>query len=465
MFYRVIIAFMFWPFVSTNIGAQEARSGGIFIVGDVHIEGNKKTKAGIILRELGFKKGDSLPQAGIGHILQNAKQQLVNTSLFLSVSVDSSSLGSDSILVKIIVKERWYIFPAPVFSLADRNFSVWWRQQKRDLGRVSYGFSVDWNNVTGHNDHFIVALQTGYSKSWAVLYNRPNIGRGRQHEIGFRYSYTRDREVNYASMLNRKSFVSNNNFLRKLQEFRAYYSFRKNIYTRHYLSAGYTAEQVGDTIASLNPEYFGSGKTTIGYSELTYRFSYNNTNNVQYPLTGRVFSLEILRNGLLPRDGINLTQLKVDAGLFLKLFRKTYFNSVVGGKIFLPKQQPFVRFRGLGYNDKELVRGLDEYVLDGNAYAILKANLKRELLSFNTTIKLLPRSFRKVPIQIFVKSLFDVGYVNNHNPGNNTLVNRWLFTYGAGIDVVSYYDMNMTFEYNFNQWMEQGLFFRIKFGL
>jgi hypothetical protein len=86
---------------------------------------------------------------------------------------------------------------------------------------------------------------------------------------------------------------------------------------------------------------------------------------------------------------------------------------------------------------------------------------------FATTVnaKFLPEAFRKIPLQVYLKGLFDGGRVVSHRQGNNMLVNRWLFTEGVGLDVVSFYDINVNFEYSFNQWMESGLFFRLKFGL
>ena len=46
--------------------------------------------------------------------------------------------------VMVDVKERWYIFPLPIFELADRNFNEWWKT--RDFSRTNYGLSVVQNN-------------------------------------------------------------------------------------------------------------------------------------------------------------------------------------------------------------------------------------------------------------------------------------------------------------------------------
>lgn len=454
-----------------NVNAQMAPSiredGAVaqILINEIFITGNKKTKPQIILRELGFAKGTSVLPESIGGLLVKAKQQLINTSLFLSVAITKEYITDTSVSISIVVKERWYIFPAPVFSLADRNLNLWWNQQRRSLKRVNYGMALVYKNLTGHNDNLDIGFQTGYNPSWGIFYNLPNLGKRQQHEIGLLFLNGKAREVNYSSMFDRKSFFQLDTFIRRHIEFKLSYTYRKNIYTRHFFSIGLVHERVADTVAKLNPDYLGNGFNKITYPSFVYRFLYNNTNNFLYPLKGKSFSAELLHNGFGKRNGVNTTQLKIDAGLFVPLGKHIYFNTSLIGKVFLPRQQPFILFRGLGYDDKEVFRGLDAYVLDGNAYGIVKTNLVKRLFAATVNAKFLPAAFRKIPFQVYLKALFDGGYVASHSAGNNMLVNRWLFTNGFGLDVVSFYDINITFEYIFNQWMENGLFFRLKFGL
>jgi hypothetical protein len=385
--------------------------------------------------------------------------------LFLSVNIVKEYVTDTSVIISIALKERWYIFPAPIFSLADKNFNLWWNQQQKSLKRVNYGLALVYKNLTGHNDNLDIGFQTGYNPSWGIFYNLPNLGRKQQHEIGLIFINGKAREVNYTSMFDRKSFFKQDDFIRRHTEGKIYYSFRKNIYTRHLFSVAVTNESIADTVTKINPEYLGNGRKGITYPTFIYRFLFNNTNNLLYPLKGKSFSAELLRNGIGKKDGINTTQLKIASSLFVPLGRHTYFNTSIAGKVFLPRQQPFILFRGLGYDDREVFRGLDAYVLDGNAYGIIKTNLIKRLFAATVNAKFLPAAFRKIPFQFYLKGLFDGGYVASHNTGNNMLVNRWLFTKGFALDVVSFYDINITFEYSFNQWMESGLFFRVKFGL
>ena len=435
------------------------------IVDNIQVSGNNKTKEAVILREVRICKGMQINITALETLLLDAKKQLINTSLFLNVALHFKKITDSTITIFITVKERWYIFPAPVFSFADHNFNVWWSQQMRSLHRLNYGLALDYRNVTGHNDNLDIGFQTGYTHSFGIFYNRPNIGRRQQHEVGVQFIKGKNREVNYASMFNKKSFFKLNGFIRHHTEGNLYYSYRKNIYTKHYFSIGFMKEVVADTVAKLHPNYLGKGNKELTYPEFIYRYTSTNTNNLQYPLTGKSFLAELLLNGFGGGNGISITQLKTELGLYYKLYSNTYFNANISGKFFLPVRQPFVRFRGLGYNDKEFFRGLDNYVLDGNAYGVIKTNFKKELLLKKSSQKAAQKGLRKIPLQLFAKVIMDAGYVSNQHPGNNTLVNRWLFTKGAGVDMVSFYDINVSIEYIFNQWKESGLFFRIRLRL
>ena len=60
------------------------------------------------------------------------------------------------------------------------------------------------------------------------------------------------------------------------------------------------------------------------------------------------------------------------------------------------------------------------------------------------------------------KTYLDAGYVRNNNATiDNTLSNKFLYTGGVGIDVVTSYDFVFRVEYSFNQLGEKGLFLHI----
>ena len=110
----------------TNTVKQISRAGNPnagFILGEIIITGNKRTKNYIIERELPFKSGDSINLPELVKKFEVARQQLVNTRLFIDAVVALKSVRGYFVDVVIEVKERWYIFPIPYVKPIDRNLT------------------------------------------------------------------------------------------------------------------------------------------------------------------------------------------------------------------------------------------------------------------------------------------------------------------------------------------------------
>lgn len=80
---------------------------------------------------------------------ETARRQLMNTTLFNSVIVAAKNIEGNKIDVSVEVKERWYLFPVPVFKPIDRNLNQWLVEQNASLDRVNYGIKLYYNNVSG----------------------------------------------------------------------------------------------------------------------------------------------------------------------------------------------------------------------------------------------------------------------------------------------------------------------------
>ena len=63
----------------------------------------------------------------------------MNTSLFNHVKVAAKDFDGNRVNILVAVKERWYLFPVPVFRPVDRNLNQWLVEQKGSLDRVNYG--------------------------------------------------------------------------------------------------------------------------------------------------------------------------------------------------------------------------------------------------------------------------------------------------------------------------------------
>jgi hypothetical protein len=92
---------------------------GYIIIKEITITGNRTTKEHIILRETGYKTGDTIPAAILQKQLLWVKNRIFNTTLFLWVDI---TLSGEDLLYKnlsIGVRERFFITPVPSGGLID----------------------------------------------------------------------------------------------------------------------------------------------------------------------------------------------------------------------------------------------------------------------------------------------------------------------------------------------------------
>lgn len=448
---------------SESFDAAEKKDSGYIVIRQVIIKGNKKTKESIIRRELGIQPGDTLRRKGVNRLLEERRQYLVNTSLFLSVVITLDPVDSVYQNLNVVVIERWYIFAFPIFSLADRNFNQWWVEQRHRADRVNYGVNFYQTNFRGRRNELVLGLQSGYTRRFVLEYSIPYIDHKLHHGVAINIGYGQNREINYASNLNKQVFYRQEAFVRKFFYAQLKYTYRKAIKTTHSLSVGYHFQNIGDTVARLNPNFFGGGVTSQRYLEFYYKYDYIDVDNRGYPTEGMIVHALFNRKGF--GGAVNGTIFGLEAEKYWPLGYKAYLALGMRSRFNLNPDQPYSLQRALGYGE-DYLRGLEYYVVDGTRFGLFKVILKRELASFKIHLPLIPDQFNSIPLRIFLKTYGDMGYSYNQNPGNNTVLsNRWLYSGGFGIDIASFYDLRFRFEYSFNQIGGKGLFLHLKSDL
>jgi outer membrane protein assembly factor BamA len=67
--------------------------------------------------------------------------------------------------------------------------------------------------------------------------------------------------------------------------------------------------------------------------------------------------------------------------------------------------------------------------------------------------------FKNLQYAFYANVFADAGYVVNKFTENNPLNNKMLFSWGLGIDFVTYYDMVIRFEYAWTSTWQNGFYF------
>lgn len=458
-------------FVSLRAGAQEnaastdtlpapALSSPV-VVTDIRLSGNKRTKDFIVLRELPFKKGASIEQADLERLLVLARQQVMNTLLFVDVQVYVASQGTSGIEINVDMKERWYFFPVPYFRLADRNFNQWWVEQNHSLDRVNYGLKFTQYNTTGRNDELDVWLITGYTKQVTLRYNLPFFEKTLKHGFNIGALYATQKEVNYATGDNKQLFFKNDDITRKALRFELTYSYRPDVRNRHYFRVSYNDESVDDTVLTINPSYYPGGRTGLKFVDFNYQYRYYNVDYIPYPTRG--FKMEASLYNRAPFTDINFWQASARAVYTIPIRPAVTFFHLEGmlvGK--LKAENWFYNQRMFGYGFLQL-RGLEYNVVDGQAGAAFKTTFHQQVFSFVIKNLFKSKTHDRIPIRFFLKAYGDMGYAyNRYSLTSNTLNNTFLRTWGIGLDIVSIYDFVFRIEYSFNQLGREGLYLQTR---
>ena len=437
------------------------------VIHQINITGNKRTKTFIILREVQFKAGDSIPLNKLNDELQKARQQVYNTTLFNEVNIDIAPLSANNIDVNISLKERWYIFPILKFQLVDRNINEWIQKYNADLDRVVYGVKFTHYNLTGRRDLLRLTLLNGFTRNYSFTYTRPVSNKALTNGFSFGAGYVQNREFIYKVDSTNKPLLFNNGaFSRKATYINFGYNIRKNIIDAHFFNISFNHVELTDSVAKLpyNPNYFKDGASSKNYIDFSYTYQYTNANNVTYPLKGVLSYAKFLKRGFGFTGGINMFSIEGMYSKFWDLKRNWYASVQTLGKIALPFDQPYINQRSLGYNDINL-RGLELYVVDGVAYGLTRSTIKRKLFTINVPSIIKSKKYPTIPFSVFAKTYADFGYVYNKKEYSTYLNNRMLYSGGLGIDILTLYDINLRIEYSFNQLHKNGLFLQAQSGL
>ena len=432
-----------------------------FIINNIFITGNNRTKENIILRELPFAKGDSVAKENLQQKIILAKEQIINTSLFLSVIVDAEYISSNEVNINIKLIERWYLLPVPYFHLVDRNFNQWWTEEHHNFNRVNYGLKLIQNNVSGQNDNAYLWLINGYNHQIATRYEVPFLDKKLHHGISFAASYLRQRELNYGTSTdNKQLFYDGNYFLR--QQFRAEvaYLYRPAIKTKHSFTLRMVDEKLSDTILHLNPNYFPYSRTHITYPVISYLMQYSDADNIIYPTKGLVSDASFIKKGL--GAIMNLWQLNYHLKYTIPLYKKTSLQLQSAGLLSLPFKQPFFNKQIVNYTGDFFIQGLEYYVIDGVAATINRATLRQQIFSYNIKNPVHIKKLDDIPVRFFLKAYGNAAYVydNTNTPGRFN--NKIIATYGLGLDIVTIYDIVIRLEYSFNELGDHNLYLHSK---
>jgi outer membrane protein assembly factor BamA len=450
-----VILFIFFIGAYFQIHAQ-------YKIAHINIEGNVKTKQHIILRELPYAIGTEISKDSMSIYNNIAKQQLINTSLFLDASVSTQFIDSSNINIDIKVAERWYLFPLPYFRWVDRNFSEWWNEQHHSLDRVNYGINIRQANATGNNDKFVAGLITGYTQQAVMRYQFPYLDKKMHFGMGVGWQYYSQREMNTSTFRDKQVFTKTLQPIQNGYRTNLNLLYRPNLFERHFLQVGYGNADIADSGFIAQPKYFPNFKKSFSYFDISVAFTKTNFDYNAYPTQGSSNEFSIYQR---LSGGNNLTSFQFRNVVAKKMSPSNtlLIESNLQAKI-LPNQN-YIDRKLLGYGNMQM-NGFEYYIVDGNAAGIMKAELHHLITSYTipkqTGIVWADKINKHLPTiyyNFWLKAFANIGYVYSERPVNaSKLSNTLLKTFGVGLDIISVYDLVIKIDYSVNQLGDKGVY-------
>ncbi len=434
------------------------------LIDKVFIVGFKKTKEQIIRRELSIFDGQSISRSALGEAIQADKRKLINTKLFLSVDINIIDLSPEKVDIIIRVSERWYFFPVPIFELADRNFTEWWVNQNADLSRVDWGIKLRHFNFRGRREILNLTAQFGYTKLFKFSYVFPYIDKKQKLGLSFYGGYATNKNIAVATAGHRQQFLDSEEVLRNRWRGGVSLGFRPNFYSSHSFGLHYSSTNISDSVTKQNSNYFLNGNNHQSYFALSYSFIWDFRDFVSYPLSGAYFKFTANKYGLGIYNDVNIFSATTKYSRYFDLGKKFYFGSSITAHTSTPSVQPYFNYGGVGFG-RTFLRGYERYIIEGQHFMLNKNSLKRLLFSFETDISNVIglKQFNKIPFAAYINLNFDHGYIANY-PNyneNNLFTDKYIYGGGIGIDIISFYDFVMRWEYSVNIEGERALYFNL----
>ena len=454
--------------LNLQLHAQQDYLKNRALISDIYISGNNTTRDFVILRELPFNVRDVIDITTIDTLLTQGKNNLINLSLFNFVSVtyllpeERDHFGIPKIAITIDVDERWYYWPRLDISLDDRNLSNWLKAPKWDKVTYNAGFKI--YNLLGYNQSLSVTYTFGYQNGFRINYDNITLGSKGEHFLDISVFGLYMKMENVISENNEPYYLrSNNGYLTRRESYGISYTYRPKLRLLNVFSIQYENKRIDQEILNRNPNYWGGSNLKREGIYIGYNFISDQRDNIQYPLNGYYLNAGMK---IYTDFSSSLIHGKVTGD-----FR--YYNNFSGRWSYATRlsvgasaknEDAYIFDRAIGY-DYIGLRGYEYYVVDGQHYMTLNPSLRYNIIPPKiVNLNFLPlNKFKKGHFAMYGKIFFDTGYVVHNNPSPlNNLANKFLFSYGVGVDVVAYYDITLSFDYSFNQYFKNGFYISVK---
>lgn len=403
----------------------------VFIIDNILVLGNEKTKAYVLLREMTLTPGDYITAEAVEY----DKKRIYNLGLFTRVEIGYSPTVLPKATLVIVVSERWFIYPFPLVGIKDRDWKKFY-----------FGGGVTHQNFRGRNEKLYVAGTIGYDPTLIFFYRNPLIDADHNFFLNTSLAWRVVRNRSLTEIVDGKNFDERHLSISM--------DFGKRFGLAHtgWVSGGYrivyvTEYRQGRTISPDGRDAF---------PEVTAGYTYDTRDLEEYAMTGSFIRATVVKYGV-PGGTVDFTRTAFDVRRFIPLVRgvtlagRVYTDLASGGQI------PTYSRVFLGYSER--VRGHFSRVLEGEQQLGTSWELRMMVME--------PRFFRidAVPIPEFsvwkfgiAAALFaDAGTVWYR--GGYRVFDQLVGGYGAGVHFLLPYGFVLRTEYALDEYRRGEIIF------
>ena len=420
----------------------------ICLISKINITGNKKTKPKTILCELEFESGDTVSAARLPQLIDKSTTNLKKTSIFNYVTItyaadeDSLHAGLNVVNININVEECWYTWPMFDISPHNGNLNEWFSHPDFDL--IDYHIGVKRYNFRGRRESISLLFKRGFNKITQIAYENIAIDRRRKHLISLFASVQKQNNVMIKTEKDKALYRDFEGDKKAYDgyEYQIQYKHRPTIDMYNTVSIGYMSAHIRDSVAIVNPDFLGGGRTKIEGVIFSYSFKLDKRNSSYYPLKGSFLTTTIKKYGIFSNtiDTYNLT---IDTRKYWQLATRQYFATQLYGSLS-SKSTPFHLMEAIGFKPN-IVPGYEHNMIKGSSLAYIKTSYKFEIIRPHIIhLKWLPlKKFNKIHYAVYINAFANAGYTTPKDDDficRNTMSDTFLGAAGIGVDFVTYYD-------------------------
>ena len=297
------------------------------IIKSINFEGNKITKEKILLAELNFEIEDSLSAIEIENILEENSTRLYNLQLFHWVKYKYLTEGN-LINITFVVQERWYIWPVPILSFADRNLNAW--LNKMDFNRVDYGLHTAWYNFRGRNEQIISNIQHGFNRKYEFFYKIPQINKKQNIGLDMGASYYKSHYLDFGNINAKPQTLQlEDKFPVNRKYVRIGFINRNTVENINYLRFEVNRQTINDSILKLNPNYHTTGNIKT-YFQIEVSKVLNKRKTFSYPTSGSFLEIAFRQRFFLRMEKVHQVEFNY---FILSTFLLVSVTSILLGSI------------------------------------------------------------------------------------------------------------------------------------